>query len=115
MIVYLNILIFLLILFFYIHIVHQYKRSEDLEIYEMDFSTNEHLQEVCEVKQPVLFDYKSVNPEFFEKLNYDSVGEPKYGNCDIKVKDIISLPNLERGLLFPGSNKYSIRGKREKL
>jgi len=88
MIFYLNILIFLIILFLYIHIVHQYKRSEDLEIYEMDYSTNEHFQEVCEVKQPVLFDYRSVNPEFFEKLTYDSVCEPKHANSDIKVKDI---------------------------
>uniref|UniRef100_A0A6C0JEH1 Cupin-like domain-containing protein n=1 Tax=viral metagenome TaxID=1070528 RepID=A0A6C0JEH1_9ZZZZ len=54
----------------------------------MDYSNNEHLQEVCEVKQPVLFDYRSVNPEFFEKLNYDTISEPKYGNSDIKVKDI---------------------------
>jgi hypothetical protein len=85
---YLNILLFLIILFLYIHIVHQYKRSEDLEIYEMDFSKNEHLQEVCDIKQPVLFEYKSINPEFFTKLTYDTLSEDFYANADIKVKDI---------------------------
>jgi hypothetical protein len=85
---YLNILLFLIILFLYIHIVHQYKRSEDLEIYEMDYSTNDHLQEVCDVKQPVLFEYQSVNPDFFNKITYDTLSEDQYSNIDIKVKDI---------------------------
>ena len=69
----LNILLFIIILFLYIHITHQLKKSEDLEIYEMDYSSNTHLQEVCEIKQPVLFEYKSINPEFFENLNIDSL------------------------------------------
>jgi len=85
---YINILIFLIILFLYIHIVHQYKRSEDLEIYEMDYSTNEHLQEVCEIKQPVLFEYKSLNPDFFNKVTYETLCENHYSKIDIKVKDI---------------------------
>ena len=85
---YLNILLFFIILFLYIHIVHQYKRSEDLEIYELDYVSNEHLQEVCDIKQPVLFDYRSVKPDFFAKVNYDNVSEDFYSNTDIKVKDI---------------------------
>ena len=43
----------------YIHIIHQYKTGEDMEIYEMDYVSNTHLQEVCNIKQPVLFYYKS--------------------------------------------------------
>jgi len=85
---YLNILIFIIILFLYIHIVHQYKRSEDLEIYELDYFSNDHLQEVCDVKQPVLFEYRSVAPEFFEKITYDTLSSDQYSNIDIKVKDI---------------------------
>ena len=57
----------------YIHIVHQYKRSEDLEIYELDYSSNTHLQEVCDIKQPILFEYKTVIPEFYEKMNYEDL------------------------------------------
>jgi hypothetical protein len=53
-----NIIIFLLVLFLYIHITHQLKTSEDLEIYELDYTTNQHLQEVCDIKQPVLFEFK---------------------------------------------------------
>lgn len=86
---YLSIFIFLIILFLYIHIVHQYKRSEDLEIYEMDYSSNAHLQEVCDVKQPILFEYKLVVPEFYETVTYDDLLDPQYASYDINVKEAV--------------------------
>ena len=46
---FINLVLFLLVLFFYIHVTAQFKKSEDLEIYEMDYSDNAHLQEVCDV------------------------------------------------------------------
>jgi hypothetical protein len=49
--------IFIVIMFLYIHIQDQYKKGEDLEVYEMDYASNEHLQSVCAMKQPVLFHY----------------------------------------------------------
>jgi mannose-6-phosphate isomerase-like protein (cupin superfamily) len=49
-------LVFIVILFLYVHIQDQYKRSEDLEVYEMDYTSNEHLQSICALKQPVLFE-----------------------------------------------------------
>jgi hypothetical protein len=49
------VLVFLVVFVLYIHIQDQWKRSEDLEVYEMDYSTREHLQTVCAMKQPVLF------------------------------------------------------------
>lgn len=84
---YFHILIFIFVLFLYIHIVHQYKRSEDLEIYELDYSSNAHLQEVCDVKQPILFEYRSVAPEFYENVSYDDLLSPQYAAYDIRVKE----------------------------
>jgi hypothetical protein len=84
---YIHLLIFIVILFFYIHIVHQYKRSEDLEIYEMDYVSNAHLQEVCDVKQPILFEYRNVVPEFYETVTYDDLLDPQYAGYDIRVKE----------------------------
>jgi len=54
----------------------------------MDYSSNDHLQEVCEIKQPVLFEYKSIHSEFFSKVSYDTLSENQFSNIDIKVKDI---------------------------
>jgi len=83
---YFHLLLFLVVLFLYIHIASQFKRSEDLEIYEMDFATNSHLQEVCDIKQPIMFEYKSHNPEFFQGVTAEKLMES--GSYDIKVKDI---------------------------
>jgi hypothetical protein len=80
-----HIFIFLIIAFLYIHVSNQYKRSEDLEIYEMDYINNNHLQEVCDIKQPVLFEYKSFNEEFFANIECEKLLEK--GSFDIKVKE----------------------------
>ena len=79
-------LVFLIILFLYIHIIHQLKTSEDLEIYEMDYGTNSQLQEVCEVKQPVLFEFQSIYPDIYENLSKEEIFS-KYGSYDVKIKD----------------------------
>jgi len=81
-----NVVIFLVILFLYIHVNNHYKRSEDLEIYEMDYTHNPHLQEICDVKQPVIFEFNSVDAELFERVNSDTMDIME--NNDVKVKDI---------------------------
>lgn len=80
-----HISLFILILFMYIHLINQYKTSEDLEIYEMDYVSNTHLQDVCSIKQPVLFHYKSVNPDFFDALDHEHLD--MLDAHDVKVKD----------------------------
>ena len=55
-----NIILFITVLVIYIHIINQFKTSEDLEVYEMDYTNNIHLQEVCDIKQPVLFEYNNI-------------------------------------------------------
>ena len=79
-----TILIFVLMFFIYIHVIYHYKKSEDLEIYEMDYKDNKHLQEVCDVKQPVLFEFHTVD---MENISRESL-EEKYGTYDVKIKDV---------------------------
>ena len=38
-----NIILFITVLVIYIHIINQLKTSEDLEVYEMDYTNNIHL------------------------------------------------------------------------
>lgn len=72
--IYWNILIFVLLCFLYIHIIDQYKKSENLEIYEMDYVSNNDLQTVCNIKQPVLFEYKQeITLEEIERNGYYDV------------------------------------------
>ena len=79
----LTVIIFIIVLLIYFHLMNQFKKSEDLEIYEMDYSTNTNLQTNCELRQPVLFDYKKVNPELFETI-YTSPDS----RINVRVKDI---------------------------
>ena len=79
--------IFILILFFYIHITAQWKTSNDLEIYESDYESPTQLQEVCAVKQPVVFKFQrdQTADAFFER--FQSAKFDKYDNIDVRIKD----------------------------
>jgi hypothetical protein len=52
----------------------------------MDYTTNAHLQEVCDVKQPVLFEYNSVSPDLYSEINSEKLDA--CGIYEVKVKDI---------------------------
>jgi mannose-6-phosphate isomerase-like protein (cupin superfamily) len=78
--------IFICVLFIYIHITHQWKRSEDLEIYEMDYNTNTQLQEICDIKQPVLFQFENIVPSVFENADMDNMSK-QHGSEIMNVKD----------------------------
>jgi hypothetical protein len=80
-----HICVFLIVLFLYVYVMNQFKKSEDLDIYEMDYSSNQNLQEICEIRQPVLFNFYAVNPNFFYDLSNRSIA--KYGSYDVKIKD----------------------------
>jgi len=56
--------IFCLVLFLYLHIQFHLKTSNDLEIYEIEQTSKEKLEEICDLRQPVLFDYD----EYVDKI-----------------------------------------------
>lgn len=78
-----HIFIFLIVVLLYLHISAQYKISEDLEVYEMDYTNNKQLQEVCDLKQPILFLFRETHPEFFDKFTIDETNRN-----EVYVKDI---------------------------
>ena len=51
--------IFCLVLFIYLHIQFHLKTGEDLEIYEIDEPSKNKLEEICDLRQPLLFDFES--------------------------------------------------------
>ena len=60
--------IFCLTLFLYLHIQFHLKTSDDLEIYEIDQASKDKLEEICDLRQPVLLElpneeegYKIIN------------------------------------------------------
>ncbi len=84
---YLPFIVFGIILFLYIQIIQHYARSEDLEIYEMDYINNAQLQDVCNMKQPVIFNYANIHPEFMENVSISNILN-KCNQTEIKIKDV---------------------------
>jgi hypothetical protein len=50
-------LIFCLVLFVYLHIQFHLKTSDDIEMYEVDNPSKVRLEEICDLRQPVVFDF----------------------------------------------------------
>jgi hypothetical protein len=81
----LAIIIFSIVLFIYLHIYFQLKKSNDLEIYEIDKPSKEKLEEICDLRQPLMFDF--VNERMNEMCNLKYL-QNKYGAFDIKVRNL---------------------------
>jgi hypothetical protein len=109
----LSFFIFIVVLFLYIHIQEQYKKSEDLEVYEMDYVSNQHLQSVCDMKQPVLFEF--IQPDIMNSINeYSSNTEEVrvWDSTDYQKEGVITVdPILLTEKSFENLAKSDPKGK----
>ena len=70
--------VFCIILFFYLHIQFHLKTSDELEIYEVDQASKDKIEEICDLRQPVIIDiplddegYKIINNnKYIDFINY---------------------------------------------
>jgi len=81
----LSLLIFCVVLFLYLHIFFHLKTSEDLEIYEIEQPSKEKLEEICDLRQPIRFDFH--NEGLFSCCNKQAVLDT-YGAFDIKIRNV---------------------------
>ena len=49
--------IFCLVLFIYLHVQFHLKTSNDLEVYELDQGSKDKLEEICDLRQPVIMNF----------------------------------------------------------
>ncbi len=97
----LSIFIFCIVLFFYLHIYFHLKTSDDLEVYEIYNPSKDKLEEICDLRQPVIFDYDSPgagagSSEYDETRAFRRDVErtavtQNYGAFDVKVKNTKDL------------------------
>lgn len=50
-------IVFIIILLLYLHVQFHLKTSEEVEMYEVDWPSKEKLEQVCDLRQPLLFDF----------------------------------------------------------
>lgn len=94
--------IFMFVLFLYIHINNQYKTSQDLEIYELEYNGIKNLQETCDVRQPVVFNFEPVIHNY-APINLDILSsiEKENGNT-LNIKDTLEYFNVsENNIINP--------------
>ena len=80
-----SVLIFCVVLFFYLHITHHLYKSNDLEVFTIENPSKETLEEICNLRQPVLFDYE--NNHILNDCNINKL-DSKYGPFDVKLRDV---------------------------
>jgi len=91
--------IFCVVLFFYLHIQFHLKTSEDLEIYEIEQASKDKMEEICDLRQPVLFDCDEDGDKIIQTTNKEFLIE-NYSIFEIKIRE------KETASLDPTSELY---------
>jgi len=78
--------IFCLVLFMYLHIQFHLKTSSDLEIYEIEEASKEKMEEICDLRQPVLFDTDEDGHKIINGTNKNYLLD-NYPVFEIKIRD----------------------------
>lgn len=76
--------IFCLVLFLYLHIQFHLKTCDDLEMYEIDFASKDKFEEICNLRQPVLFDFDNYKIVQTSSLDYLA---SNYSAFEIKIRN----------------------------
>lgn len=82
---FLSIFIFTTVLFFYVHILFHYKVGDELEIYEISDICKDKLEEICDIRQPVIFDIVDSELNLCKTASMDYITK-LYGAFDVKIK-----------------------------
>ena len=78
--------IFCIVLFIYLHVQFHLKTSNDLEVYEIDDPSKDKLEEICDIRQPVIFDFEQ-SEKIIETTKKDFLLN-HYHAFEMKVRNI---------------------------
>lgn len=78
-------LVFCSVLFIYLHIQFHLKTGEDLEMYEIDQPSKDKLEDICDLRQPVLFDFDC--QKIVETTNIHYI-KNTYGAFEFNIRNI---------------------------
>jgi len=99
--VFIDIIIFCVVLFLYIHIYFHLKVSDEYEIFEIEHASKDKMEEICDLRQPILFSYDNMILKNTTTFNYIYKNYPSF---DIKIRDMNTLYNNSNNLFLKGKN-----------
>ena len=80
--------IFCIVLFLYLHIQFHLKTSDELEVYEIEQYSKEKMEEICDLRQPVLFDLDEATDKIMLSTKKDAIVE-NYPVFEVKVRNAL--------------------------
>ena len=82
---FIGLFIFCLVLFLYLHINYHLKTSNDLEVYTIERPSKDRLEEICDIRQPVIFEFN--NERLLESCTLRNLDD-NYGAFDVNLRDV---------------------------
>ncbi len=101
-----SLLIFCIVLFMYLHIYFHLKTSNDLEVYDIERPSKDKLEEICDLRQPVRFNFD--NEGFLNSCNRDHILDI-YGAFDVKIRDTKKEISDDEEIYIPLSLNSAIK------
>ena len=98
--------LFIIVLFLYLHIYYHIKVSNDLEVYSIQQPSKDKLEEVCNLRQPLHY-FDMVNKDILQTCNLSFMDE-NYNPFDIKIRDISAEGGDKNSLYLPVSLKEGV-------
>ena len=102
------ILFLLILVILYIYISHQFKKSQELRIYETDYKTNENLQEICDIRQPFLFplSLELFHGEFLETIEKAAMTDVNIKRVSSQDSAPVSMECAKHLVMLDDDNQY---------
>jgi hypothetical protein len=103
--------IFCVILFFYLHIQFHLKTSNELEIYEIEQASKDKMEEICDLRQPVLFDCDEDTEKITKTTNKTYLME-NYPIFEVKVRESLDSESTLLPLPLHIASKLFLQDKK---
>ena len=101
-----TIFIFLIILTLYFHIVYHLKKSNDLDIYETNYTNKQQLENICKLRQPIIFNYDYF-PSCERETLLSSFPNKEINVTNVESRETIPLKISDSFELFKKAPYYS--------
>lgn len=95
-----SIFVFCIVLFLYIHTQFHLKTSDDLEIFEIEQASKDTLDEICDLRQPVIFPLEQEHFHIVKNTSKKTLLE-NYSMFEIKIRDNIINNESDEDLYIP--------------
>jgi len=105
-----TLLIFLIILTLYFHIVYHLKKSNDLDIYETIYTNKQQLENICKLRQPIIFNYLDL-PSCERETLLSSFPNKEINVINNESRETIPLKISDTFELFKKAPYYSCKNQ----